>query len=247
MTTAQTSPSDPEPNSLISITLIGFWASTIYWSCSRSTARPRRIGSTGRSGTGTDLSRCRKGPGLALRSMRSLSLPPGWTSRRGRESVAVCLVPWPGSAMRQHWRLYPMMRAAASKRLTRRLLRQSLCIDGYGHSGLMRGPAAWNFQSTGSLPALRCFGEGRSNPTGSKNHRMCGRPLPGCRECPPKNGVHAHHAEIPAGTVAVPGICRDDFVYGTGRQIGRSRGIVSRIGRCATAESAPRKIAIHQA
>ena len=30
MTTAQTSPSDPEPNSLISITLIGFWASTKY-------------------------------------------------------------------------------------------------------------------------------------------------------------------------------------------------------------------------
>ena len=179
--------------------------------------------------------------------MRSLSLPPGWTSRRGRESVAGCLVPWPGSAMRHRWRLCPMMQAAASKPLTRWLLRQPLCIDGYGHSSVMRGPAAWNFQSTGSLPALPCFGEGRSNPTGSKNHRMCGRPLPGCRECLPENGVHAQYAKTPVGTDTVPVICRDDFVYGTGRQIGRSRGIVSRIGRCATAERAPRKIAIHQA
>ena len=35
MATAQTSPSDLEPNSLISITLIGFWASTSYSPCER--------------------------------------------------------------------------------------------------------------------------------------------------------------------------------------------------------------------
>ena len=139
MATAQTSPSDLEPNSLISITLIGFWASTIYRGhthTAESPFKPSTRSLRDQHQTGRDHSVIRASARSPRRSWntrakgsdrrpapRPLKLPRASTQREGWHCTGSAILP--SLADSAQYRTRPALRLPISKKRNRRTCKRS--------------------------------------------------------------------------------------------------------------------------